>query len=212
MYVFLTFYLKASNELRDRSTDVYLRPMALYSFSFAPNYTSTKIYPSGAEYLEYLHGSVQKYDLGSQIHLNSDVTQVQFIAEELEWEVTISRPQSGTVDTTLDERSNGQYQVLETEIVRAKIVVSGVGVLVQPNDWPFDGPSLQKFEGEVIHSSRLKNIETLIDKKVILVGSGCSAAQIVPALLKEGVSSLTQIMRTPPWVEPRLEEPFGKEK
>jgi cation diffusion facilitator CzcD-associated flavoprotein CzcO len=48
----------------------------------------------------------------------------------------------------------------------------------------------------------------------VVVGSGCSAAQIVPSLLKEPyhVKSLTQIMRSPPWVMPRLDEPFGKEK
>jgi cation diffusion facilitator CzcD-associated flavoprotein CzcO len=49
---------------------------------------------------------------------------------------------------------------------------------------------------------------------VVVLGSGCSAAQIMPSLLKEpyNVKSLTQIGRSALWVMSRLSEPFGKAK
>ena len=51
------------------------------------------------------------------------------------------------------------------------------------------------------------------DKDVVVIGTGASAAQMVPALLKEPFKarSVTQVMRTPPWVMPRIKEPFGEE-
>jgi cation diffusion facilitator CzcD-associated flavoprotein CzcO len=195
----------------DCSVNIPFRPMALYSFSFAPSYTSTKIYPSNSDYLEYLHGIVEGYGLRSKSHLNSDVKQIHYIAESVEWEVTVAHLRNGDGNPSIDERSHVQSQFSGTEIVRAKIVVSSVGVLVEPNGWPIEGPRLDAFKGEKIHFSRPKITDNLINKKVVMVGSGCSAAQIFPAFLKEGVSSLTQIMRTTPWVEPRLKEPFGKE-
>jgi cation diffusion facilitator CzcD-associated flavoprotein CzcO len=98
--------------------------------------------------------------------------------------------------------------------VRAKIVISCVGILVEPNPWPSYIPGRGSFKGEVIHSARWREDVDFEGKDVVVVGSGCSAAQIVPSLLKEPyhVKSLTQIMRSPPWVMSRLDEPFGKEK
>jgi cation diffusion facilitator CzcD-associated flavoprotein CzcO len=51
------------------------------------------------------------------------------------------------------------------------------------------------------------------DKNVLVIGSGCSAAQFVPHLTKSpfNAKSVTQVMRSPPWVIPRLDAPFGDE-
>lgn len=45
-------------------------------------------------------------------------------------------------------------------------------------------------------------------KDVVVVGTGCSAAQVVPELVKPpyNVKSVTQLMRTPPWVAPHFSE------
>lgn len=46
-----------------------------------------------------------------------------------------------------------------------------------------------------------------------MVGTGCSAAQFVPRLTKEyNAKSVTQLMRSPPWVVPRAQPPLGQEK
>jgi cation diffusion facilitator CzcD-associated flavoprotein CzcO len=100
-----------------------------------------------------------------------------------------------------------EYTVQE-EVVRAKIVISAVGILSEPNKPIAD---LGAFNGQVIHSARWPAHTDLTGQDIVVVGSGCSAAQIVPALLQTHVKSLTQIMPTPPWVVPRLEEPGGKE-
>ncbi|KAL2788248.1 hypothetical protein BJX66DRAFT_327241 [Aspergillus keveii] len=99
-------------------------------------------------------------------------------------------------------------EVTMEEVIQAKIVISAVGILSEPNKPIAD---LGASNGQVIHSARWPADTDLTGQDVVVVGSGCSAAQIVPALLQTPVKSLTQIMRTPPWVVPRLEEPGGKE-
>jgi cation diffusion facilitator CzcD-associated flavoprotein CzcO len=98
--------------------------------------------------------------------------------------------------------------------VRAKVVVSCVGILVEPNPWPSSIPGRDSFKGEVFHSARWREDISLDGKDVVVLGTGCSAAQVVPSLLKEPyhIKSLTQIGRSAPWVMPRLSEPFGQEK
>jgi cation diffusion facilitator CzcD-associated flavoprotein CzcO len=103
---------------------------------------------------------------------------------------------------------------IKQETLRARVVISCAGLLVEPNTWPENIAGRDQFTGEVLHSARWRDNVDFNGKDVVIIGSGCTAAQIVPSLLKEPyhVKSLTQIMRSAPWVMPRIEEPFGKEK
>lgn len=102
---------------------------------------------------------------------------------------------------------------LRQEVVRARIVCSCAGGLVEPNAWPSSIPGRDTFEGPVFHSARWDHNVPLKDKNVVVIGTGCSAAQFVPLLTKEpyNAKSITQIMRSPPWVVPKPQEPFGSE-
>lgn len=101
---------------------------------------------------------------------------------------------------------------LREEKIKAKVVVSAVGGLVEPKLWPESIPGRDKFQGEIFHSARWRYDIDLKGKDVIVVGTGCSAAQFVPRLTKDyGAKTVTQIMRSPPWVVPTLEPPGGEE-
>lgn len=106
-------------------------------------------------------------------------------------------------------RDKGRESVyLREETVRAKIVCSCAGGLVEPNAWPESIPGKDEFEGHIFHSARWDYNISLKDKDVVVVGTGCSAAQFLP-LLK--AKTVTQLMRSPPWVVPRPIPPFGEE-
>jgi cation diffusion facilitator CzcD-associated flavoprotein CzcO len=97
--------------------------------------------------------------------------------------------------------SSGPASVyIKRERIRAKIVVSCVGIVVQPNPWPSSIPGREKFEGEVFHTSRWRSDIELNRKNVVVVGAGASTARVVPYLLKEPypVKSLTQAIRVAP--------------
>ena len=108
----------------------------------------------------------------------------------------------------IDEKGRQSVYIKE-EIVRAKIVASCAGGFIEPNAWPDTIPGKDQFEGSIFHSAKWDYNVDLKDKNVVVVGTGCSAAQFVPKLTKEyGAASVTQIMRSPPWVVPRPEPPF----
>ena len=196
----------------------YVRPSLFYSFSFAPLYTSQSLYPTGPEFVKYLNGVAARYQVTDKIQLNTDVTELRYLEKEEEWEVTISYLVPGTGDLSESQRremvaSLGRQSVyLKQSKVRAKILVSCVGILVEPNAWPTSITEQKIFQGTLFHSARWRDDINFREKDVVVVGTGCSAAQIVPSLFEEpyNVKSVTQIMRTPPWVMPQLAEPFGK--
>jgi cation diffusion facilitator CzcD-associated flavoprotein CzcO len=157
--------------------------------------------------------------LASRIQLNTDVKEVRWVEADAQWEVTLQHLVPGTGDLSTRDReekatNSGRGSVyLHEEVVCAKTVVSCVGILVEPNPWPSSIPGRDTFKGEVFHSARWREDIDLNGKDVVILGTGCSAAQIVPSLLKEPykVKSLTQIGRSAPWMMPRLSEPFGEE-
>lgn len=186
-----------------------------YSFSFAQKSDWSTVHPPGAELAQYVVDVCEKFQIVDKIECDTDVKHLRWIEEDEEWEVTLSHLVPGTGDLSNFERQElvekeGSHRVhIATEVVRAKIVVSGVGGLVEPNQWPSSVPGIEKFEGEIMHTARWDESVDLRNKDVLVIGSGCSAAQVVPALAEPeaNVRSITQLMRTPPWVQPDLFTP-----
>lgn len=135
------------------------------------------------------------------------------------WEVTIKRLVAGMGDISSKERAKlvkekGESAVYsETEIVRAKVVISSVGGLVEPKGWPDHIPGLESFKGPVFHSARWDESVDFTDKNVVVVGTGCSSAQLVPRLPNApyNAKKVTQLMRSAPWVCPSAPAPGGDE-
>lgn len=95
------------------------------------------------------------------------------------------------------------------EVLRCKILLTCAGELVETKVWPSDVPGIESFKGEVLHSARWNEEVSFVEKDVVVIGAGCTAAQLVPALTKPpfAARSVTQLMRAPPWVMPRPEAP-----
>jgi cation diffusion facilitator CzcD-associated flavoprotein CzcO len=149
--------------------------------------------------------------------LNTDVKECKWLEAEKVWELTLEHLTIGLGDLSDPDKAKklqeygSQSLHKSQEIIRAKVVVSAVGGLVEPKSWPDDIPGKEIFRGEIFHSARWKYHVDLKDKNVIVVGTGCSAAQFVPRLTNDyGARSVTQLMRSPPWVVPRPMPPGGE--
>ncbi|MFJ8110339.1 flavin-containing monooxygenase [Streptomyces sp. NPDC096132] len=154
-------------------------PSHLYSFSFAPNPDWPRTF-SGQEHIRaYLEHVTEVFGLRPHLRLDTEVQRMTWDARELRWDI---------------ETSGGRYC--------ADVVVSATGPLSDPKI-P-DIPGLDSFPGKVFHSARWDHDHDLTGKRVAMVGTGASAAQIVPAI-QPSVSRLTLFQRTPPWVMPRVD-------
>lgn len=150
------------------------RPSALYSYSFSPFYTSEQLYPSRSEMVKYLQRVATQYKLLDKIQLNTDVTEVQWIESDHEWQITLSCLVEGMGDLSEADRkqriaTHGREAIHLSEVrVRAKVIVSCIGILVEPNAWPTTIPGREAF-GTIFHCARWRNEVDFRGKDVIVL-------------------------------------------
>ncbi|ETN46518.1 uncharacterized protein HMPREF1541_00703 [Cyphellophora europaea CBS 101466] len=181
----------------------------LYSFSWAQNPKWSDLLPPGPEIARYLYDVCEKFQILDKIQLDTSVRNCRWLADSEEWEVTLDHlapgvGEMGSIERAAYEKTHGVTSaVLRTEIIRAKLVISACGGLVEPKQWK-NLPGIDSFQGEIMHTARWDSSVDLRDKNVVVVGTGCSAIQVVPQLIKPhiGAKHVTQLMRSPPWMVP----------
>lgn len=166
--------------------------------------------------MKYYHEVCEDYKITDKIQVNTDVEQCTCLENEKLWEVRLRHLAAGAGDLSAKDRAKlveekGKEAVyIATEIIRAKVVISCVGGLVEPKGWPDEIPGKEKFKGKIFHSARWDETAEIEDKNIVVIGTGCTSAQLVPALIKNHKpKSITQLMRTPPWMPPAEGPPGG---
>ncbi|HZZ48898.1 MAG TPA: NAD(P)/FAD-dependent oxidoreductase [Pseudonocardia sp.] len=157
-------------------------PSLLYSFSFAPNPRWSRVYPGGAEIRRYINDLADRFDLTRFIRFGTEVTGMRFDEGAGIWEV---------------DTSTGQ-------VFRARTVVAASGPL-SDSSWP-GIRGLGDYRGHKIHSSRWDHGYDVRGKHLAVVGTGASAVQIIPELVRTA-ASVKVFQRTPAWVLPRPDGP-----
>jgi len=186
-------------------------PAVFYSYSFAPNPKWTSLHPSGREIVTYLREVAGRYGVTESVSCDVDVAGCVWDEQEQVWIVKLRHLKAGMGDLSRKDREKliekiGVEDVVDREeTVKARLVCSCVGGLVEPKGWPDDVKGIDKFEGSTFHSARWDYNADLKEKDVVVLGTGCSAAQFVPKLTKEyGAKNVTQVMRSPPCRYQRL--------
>ncbi|KAK3292933.1 uncharacterized protein B0H64DRAFT_403120 [Chaetomium fimeti] len=88
-----------------------------------------------------------------------------------------------------------------------RFLFSGAGHFTRPRELGIQG--VEGFEGEVFHSGRWREDVDLRGKRVVVFGNGCTAAQIVPAIVGQ-TRHLTQVVRSKHWVYPPIDKRMPK--
>ncbi|WP_068269526.1 flavin-containing monooxygenase [Aldersonia kunmingensis] len=153
-------------------------PSLLYSYSFALNPYWSRAYSGGGEILDYIRHIVDKYQLDRYIRFGVDVTALSFDDETGKW--------------TADTERSGTFT--------ASAVVMAAGPLANFS-WP-DIRGLDSYTGHKIHSARWDHDYDMTGKRVGVIGTGASAVQIIPELVKTA-AQVKVFQRTPGWVLPR---------
>ncbi|KAJ9625205.1 hypothetical protein H2204_010592 [Knufia peltigerae] len=160
----------------------------LYSFSFNLNPDWSKRFAEQSEILQYLQDTVDKFEVRPHVRLGVEVVEAAWIEEKSVWRVTL--------------RDLDDNHVFHKE---AEMLVSCVGTISIPKDCNI--PGHEKFRGDIWHSARWNHNVSLKGKRVAVVGNGCSAAQLVPYVVKEAVQ-VYQFQRSPQWINERPNSNF----
>ncbi|MCV7288516.1 NAD(P)/FAD-dependent oxidoreductase [Mycolicibacterium wolinskyi] len=155
-------------------------PSLLYSFSFVKNPDWSRAYSPADEICRHIEDMVDTFDLRRHIQFGVEVNGLAFDETDGVW----------TVKTTGRKR------------FRARTVVLASGPLPD-HKWP-DIRGLDTYEGHKIHSARWDHDYDFTDKRVAVIGTGASAVQIIPELVKTA-GFVKVFQRTPGWVIPRLD-------
>lgn len=155
----------------------------LYSFSFAPNPSWSRMYAPQGEILDYLRRCAD--DFGVRPHLRTG-----WPVEQLSWD---EHAHHWTIDSPRGR-------------ITANVVIAASGALAEPSIPVIRGA--EEFRGSMFHSARWDANATLSGKRVAVIGTGASAIQIVPTIQPQ-VARLSIFQRTPPWVIPRRDRSFG---
>jgi cation diffusion facilitator CzcD-associated flavoprotein CzcO len=162
-------------------------PSHLYSLSFEPNQAWSRPYPQQQEIQDYILRLVDTYQLRPLIAFNAEVQTLRWLPQQQHWQV---------------ERA-GQAPVL------ARHVVLATGPLNKPLIPQV--PGLDTFAGVAFHSNQWRADLDLTGQRVAVVGTGASAVQFVPEIAPLA-AHLTVFQRTPAWVLPRDDVPYGRFK
>ena len=160
-------------------------PSHLYNFSFAINPEWENMFSPGADILAYLKQVARDFGVEEIINYNHEVASCKLV--DGRWHV---------------ELTNGKSDI-------ADIVIPATGVLHHPA-YP-DIPGLDDFEGTSFHTARWDHSVDLAGKRVAIIGTGSTAAQVVSSIVSE-VGELKVFQRTPQWVIPVPNEPIPEEK
>lgn len=159
-------------------------PSHLYSFSFEPNTEWTRPYPQQAEIQDYILRVTDKYQLRPLIRFGANVTTLQWLQQLGCWQV----------------------QLAGGETLQARQIVLATGPLNKP--LVPDVPGLPDFAGVAFHSNQWRHDVDLRGRRVAVVGTGASAVQFVPEVVKVA-AQVHVFQRTAAWVLPRWDQPYG---
>ncbi|KAL0932491.1 monooxygenase [Colletotrichum truncatum] len=155
----------------------------LYSFSFNLNPNWSKELCEQAEILQYMEDTCTKFDLHKHVQCRVECIGANWHNDLDKWEVTLKDLKTGIVYS--------RY---------ASVLVSAVGAISFPRDVKFTG--MEKFQGAMFHTARWDHSVDYRNKKIAIIGNGCSAAQVIPALAKHA-ALVKQYARSGQWFHSR---------
>ncbi|OBG90508.1 4-hydroxyacetophenone monooxygenase [Mycobacterium sp. E136] len=157
-------------------------PSLLYSFSFVKNPNWSRSYARGAEIRDHIEHMVDDFGLRHLIQFRTEVSGLHFDDAQGIWTVKVEGKRS--------------------KAFRARTVVLASGPLPD-HTWP-DIRGLETYQGHKIHSANWDHDYDFAGKRVGVIGTGASAVQIVPELVKRA-GFVKVFQRTPGWVLPRVD-------
>jgi cation diffusion facilitator CzcD-associated flavoprotein CzcO len=159
-------------------------PSHLYEFSFAPNPRWTRRYSPQAEIQAYMEDVVRRHGVEDQIRTGTEVRQARWVPDRNKWSL---------------QTSDGEHE--------ADVLMTACGQLSVPSIPPLAG--LEDFAGPAFHTAAWRHDVPLEGRRVAVVGTGCSAIQVVPAI-QPIAGHVDVYQRSPGWTFPRADFAYSE--
>ncbi|MDZ8275121.1 NAD(P)/FAD-dependent oxidoreductase [Microbacterium aquimaris] len=159
-------------------------PSHLYGFAEHPHPGWSRVFAPGAEIHRYLVDVADRTGVSARTRLHTAMTGAVWQPESATWRVA-----TGDGDTVI-----------------ADALALACGRLTEPLIPEITG--LETFPGPLFHSARWDHTVDVAGRRIGVVGTGASAVQLVPELVRRG-AHVTLFQRTPAWIVPRGEREYS---
>jgi cation diffusion facilitator CzcD-associated flavoprotein CzcO len=159
-------------------------PSHLYEYSFEPNPRWSRRFAPQAEIQAYLEDVARRYGVLDRVRTGTEVTRAEWNGESRVWRL---------------ETSGGPHE--------ADVLITACGQLSVPSVPPL--PGLADFAGPAFHTAQWRHDVDLAGKRVAVLGTGCSAIQVVPAI-QPIVEHLDVYQRSPGWTFPKMDFEYSE--
>lgn len=159
----------------------------LYCYSFAIKRDWSHVYCLQPEILRYIEDFAENNRLVPHIRFNHEISEARWDGGSSRWHLRI--------------RQGGSFT--------ARIFIAAWGQLNRPVTPAIDGH--RTFAGQSFHSARWRHDVDLAGKRIGVIGTGASAAQLVPEIAGTA-SHVALFQRTPNWIVPRMDRPYTEEE
>ncbi|KDN48464.1 FAD/NAD(P)-binding domain-containing protein [Tilletiaria anomala UBC 951] len=154
-------------------------------YRFHPSVKYSTGYPKRDEILANVRAIWDKYDLQRRTRFGTTVKQV-----------TRHEPSS----TDPKDGGHARWIVNGDESVVFDGIVAATGTCGTPKKMDMEGQ--ENFQGQIVHSSQLDDVE-LHDKKVIIIGGGASGVEALELAIEKNAKTATILARSDKWIIPR---------
>lgn len=158
--------------------------MHTLGFRFKP-WTEAKAIADGPDILQYLHNTMNEFDIARHIRFGHLVKSAQWSSETSQWTVHVERVGTGDVVTFTCGflfMCSGYYRYSE--------------------GFTPEFPGRERFQGQIIHPQKWTSDISYAGKRVVVVGSGATAITLVPAMAKDA-EHVTMLQRSPTYIAAR---------
>jgi cation diffusion facilitator CzcD-associated flavoprotein CzcO len=151
----------------------------LYTFGyrFKP-WTSAPI-ATAQEILKYMGEVIEENELRPHIRYNHKITKATWSSDDNEWKLEVTKSDSGaklTFTCTFLWMCQGYYR--------------------HAQGYTPDWPNMDQYAGTIVHPQTWPDDLEYADKKVVVIGSGATAATLIPAIAGD-CSHVTMVQRSP---------------
>ena len=152
--------------------------MYTFGYSFKP-WLKDELATAG-QIRAYLSEVIAENDLGRYIRYRHRVTSARWSSDTQRWTVTVRRETDGA-DLTYT----------------ADFVWMCQGYYRQDQGFTPEWPGMSEFTGTIVHSLTWPDDLDYTGKRVVVIGSGATAATLVPAMAAGGAAHVTMLQRSP---------------
>ncbi|MBI6548123.1 flavin-containing monooxygenase [Xenorhabdus lircayensis] len=152
--------------------------MMTFGYKFRP-WSETSVFADGPSIKNYVNETAKEYGIDKKIQFGLKITNADWSSVTSQWSITAVEEASG-----------------ETRIFTCNYLIAATGYYNYDEVYLPEFPGIEDFKGPVIHPQHWPDGLSYKGKRVVVIGSGATAATLVPTMASD-TEHITMLQRSP---------------